>query len=188
MGNSVKETLLNCSGKSTHEARYSLCFENLSWRHYCCFIVLICSWLLKTPVQWGCHSSEEQTFRCTLGKGVEPWEGCFCTQHANLIWTMCTISMICPLLLRDYNSMKLLRKTWRPTCSQRIRFAKTVNQRLFFFFFLKAQCSKDRSMLYKLLSSSSSSSGGSGSQYQLGWAGVLWLSEFTTKCGRLHPL
>ena len=135
MGNSVKETLLNRSGKSTHEARYSLCFENLSWRHYCCFIVLICSRLLKSPVQWGCHSSEEQTFRCTLGKGVEPWEGCFCTQHANLIWTMCTISMICPLLWDIIIRRKLFRKTWGPSCSQTIRFAQTVHLWLFFFVF-----------------------------------------------------
>ena len=58
-----------------------------------------------------------------------------------------------PLLRESIIRRKLLRKTWRPTCCQRIRFAQTVHQ----WFFLSALSSfnKDISALYKSSSSSS---------------------------------
>ena len=59
---------------------------------------------------------------------------------------------VCQLLWDSIIWRKLLRKAWRPTCSQRIRFVQTVHQWLFVCL-LKAQwachCSTDISTLYK---------------------------------------
>ena len=41
---------------------------------------------------------------------------------------------VCPLLWKSIIWRKLLRKIWRPTCSQRTRCSRTVHQWLFSFF------------------------------------------------------
>ena len=47
---------------------------------------------------------------------------------------------VCPLLWESISQRNFLRKTWRSTCSQRIRFAQTVHQWPFFFLLLLRGC------------------------------------------------
>ena len=67
-----------------------------------------------TPISWGKHF----------------WIRSFST----LLHQNC--GTVYPLICESIIRWKLLRKPWRPTCSQRIRFAQTVHQRLFVCLFL----------------------------------------------------
>ena len=57
------------------------------------------------------------------------------SEHSPVLHPNC--GTVCPLLSDSIMQRKLLRKTWRCTCSQKIRFAQTVHQWLFCFVFWK---------------------------------------------------